>query len=254
MVQNVNGTWRTVTTTRPAYQPLPSRQFDPSLGAYDDPHPMGFSLSVPLQFDFAGPPPENCGAGYASLVRAPGGRTEQYPQGQLYPGSGIPSIWCNQPDAQAWAAQTAHVFKLVRAAWNSLMAAENENQNWDASRSLSAAVTAYDEQYAELPEPSVWMVFGGGGCSEVVAKMIANIKNGACQLDLLNRALAASGGGVIPIPDVPIPDAGGGGGAFALGGVAGIALAVGVAYLLLSSGRRAPARRAPARRRKRRAA
>lgn len=178
--------------------------------------------------------PEGCGLAYTDLVRATGGRTEQYPNGQLIPESGLPSLWCNQTDAEAWAAQAGAVFKLVRGAWNALMKAENEANDWTHTEALRASVTAYDQEYESLPEPSLWMAFGAGGCSKAVAAMIANIKNGACQLELLNRALQERGAGIVPAP-APGPTDGGGVAAF-FGG-AGTALVVGALVFLLASRR-----------------
>lgn len=155
-----------------------------------------------------GAPPEGCGANYLHLVQAAGGLTKQFPHGEMAPGTGIPSLWCSEPQAQAWAAQAKHIFGLVRAAWDALMAAENKARDWTQTTAVRASVTAYEKDYADLPAPSFWMAFGLGGCADAVARMIANIENGACQLDLLNRALQNVGAGVVPGPFAPPPGTG----------------------------------------------
>lgn len=181
-----------------------------------------------------GAPPQGCGEAYANLVQASGGRTPEFPHGQLVPGSGVPSLWCNQTDADAWYSQARHVFGLVRGAWNALMEAENKAQNFDASRAVRDSVTSYETEHGRLKEPSVWMAFGAGGCSQAVADYIANIRNGACQLDLLNQALQRVGASPMPSPYVTPPSPG----PFDVTGIAGIGLALLAIFALSQWGRR----------------
>lgn len=207
MVQNSNGTWRTVTTTRTPYQPL------------------GFSLSVPLQFDFSGPP-ENCGAAYASLVQTADGRTADSPWG------GPLGIACTISDENAWYAKAREVFGLVRAAWNSLMALDNAAGDWSATREVSPTITEYDRQHGNLEEPSL-LDMATGNCTAKAHSYIANIEQGACALHYLNHLISQRGqGGEVVIPDRPAPPPNGGGaGFFAAGGVAVLVLALGALYL-----------------------
>lgn len=156
---------------------LPTRSYDPSL---------------------SGPPPAGCGASYAdSLYNAGGGRTMDDP---------FDKPWCGQTDTEAWKAQADYVAGLVRAAWNALMARANAAREWTETTRLDASVTAYENEHATLPEPSFFHALGAGGCAGDAAAMQSNIRNGACQLEQLNTALARMGGSPIDVPYTPPPE------------------------------------------------
>jgi len=113
--------------------------------------------------------------------------------------------WCNHKDVEAWNISAGVVAKLVRRAWNELLAVENKRQNWAASQRLNAAVTAYEAANNLLPGPSMWQVFGAGACTQSTAEHIAVIRDGACQLEQLNAAIEALGGKAVDTPHVPPP-------------------------------------------------
>lgn len=136
-----------------------------------------------------------CGDKYTHLLAASGGRTVDEPY----------SLWCNEPDAQAWYAQASHVKDLEIRAWNALMDIENERQRWPLSRKIRASSDAYEGAFADLPEPSMWMAFGMADCADVVERSIHNIQQGACVLETINDAIASYGTNPID------PGAGGGG-------------------------------------------
>ena len=123
-----------------------------------------------------------CGERYEDLVRAADERSPSKP---------CTGLWCNEDDAENWQSQVDHIFGLVRAAWNDLHDAESAPRpRLETTRNT---VEAFEQQYATLPEPSVWMAFGAAGAGETVAAMIACAQQGVCALDLLNTQLEELG-------------------------------------------------------------
>ena len=125
---------------------------------------------------------EPCGAKYANLVQASGGRSKAAPYGS-------PGVWCNQVDAQAWLAQVKAVAGYVKTAARSIEPAKRP-----------AAIASYFSAVEQLPQPSAWMAFGAGGCGEAVGQYIASIEQGACVLEQLDAL-----GGTAIVPDLPPP-------------------------------------------------
>ncbi len=119
--------------------------------------------------------------------------------------------WCNETDVAAWRVQASHVFDLVRTAWNTLKAQEHATCppapcDYSRSDALEANVLAYENAWAKLPDASILdafqYAFGGGGAADAdIGRFMSNIAVGACQLDLLNQALADIGAlGITPGP------------------------------------------------------
>ena len=112
-----------------------------------------------------------CGDRYSHLLRA-GGKTADDPLG----------MWCSEPDAELWYGQARHVFGLVRSAWNALMRVENEKGEHPHTDAIRTGMEAYESQFDELPEPSIFMAFGAWDCAEAVQQYTGNLRVGACLL------------------------------------------------------------------------
>lgn len=136
--------------------------------------------------NLSGPVQPGCtGRHYAALVQAVGGRSKTWPYG-------VPGLWCNVVDAEAWFAQVHAVEGMINAAAPGAIGADFP----------TAMAAAYANQIKALDDPDWYMAFGAGGCAEAVSAMISNIEFGACLLEKLEEA-----GGASVVPSVPTPEA-----------------------------------------------
>jgi hypothetical protein len=133
-----------------------------------------------------------CGDEHAKiLLRAADNRDADSPCGG--------GVWCGSADVAAWGAQEQHVFNLVRKAWNALKAEEHKTADYHRSDELHSSVQAYEEAHAALPDEDEYLgvsyAFGGfGNAEEAIQAFLNSISRGACQLELLEAALADAGG------------------------------------------------------------
>jgi hypothetical protein len=169
-------------------------------------------------------PTPGCGQRYAHLVQA-GGFGPDNPKGW--------KPWASVADVNLWLGSARVIFDMVRARWNELITVENgAGKGHDASRSIRAYVTEYEQAYAALPQPKWYAVAGMDGELEQVVR---NCQAGACALELLDGALAQAGAPVMPVPYSPPPDSG-----FGLDGIPLLAIGaalVAVVYFSSQGGR-----------------
>lgn len=128
-----------------------------------------------------------CGASYAHLLTAAGGRD---------PENMCTGLWCNEVDCDTWQAIADGAYGLYIAAWNKCFEVNNAR-----AEELRAQAEEYEAAYAEVENTcSVFMAFGAAGANEAVAKLIAATQKGLCVMELLNQGIKDAGGEHIHTP------------------------------------------------------
>lgn len=149
---------------------------------------------------------------------------------------------CTGIDAIAHEKRADEIFKLVRKAWNTLMAAENERKDWSETQALEPQVAVFEEEHKGMKRWSIWGPVWADSAIMYLPGLIQSTQNvqrlGVCALELLNAALGRVDAGQVQPPYTPepepwLPDLPDGGG-FGLGMGAIAAVAV---LLLLTVGR-----------------
>ncbi len=193
------------------------------------------------QYQYGADPPANCGEPYKDLTNPPGGWDVDSPTAW--------KPWASSEDVDVWNDQARYAFAMVRTAWNTLMALEDDRRDWTETTSLTKYVTEYEREYSEL-QPSSWYQIAG--MSGAVSAAIRSTQTAACALHQLNLAIerartSPDQPGPVPTPHAPInpivPEGfveGLGQGAMGLGMMALAGLAV---FALMSSGQAAPRRK-----------
>lgn len=136
-----------------------------------------------------------CGDQYANLLVVRGNPPENP--------CGLIDSNCSFLDATAHEENADRIFQMNLTAWNALIAAENELQDWTESEKVRASANLYWSNYSKMPRWSVmgplWADSAIFYLPQLVQQIQAVEREGACMLERLNAGLAArKAGQVLP--------------------------------------------------------